>query len=240
MLPSLGQRLQHAREQRGLSLRDVAHKTRIPLARLQDLEEDKLNGFGGMTYAKSFLRTYSTLLEVEAEAVLSQMTPPPLGGPRDYRYLVDSQGPWVVPRRERSHARHSPTALTVGNSFLVAAVVCVVFGLFIGGAVLANAYLNSKSASSTAADEERTAAQRSPASTTRPAATPPSEEPWAADPSKVEEALNRLGGGVSAGRLEESNPGQPASLIAPAPPKAEAVEEARRALPVAPKAEAVR
>src|SRR5689334_17793772 len=98
MPPTLGQRLKHAREARGLSLRDVEHTTRIPVARLQDLEEDRLNTFGGMAYAKSFLRSYSTMLEVDAGEVLNQLKPPPLGGTRDYRYLVETQGPWLTDR----------------------------------------------------------------------------------------------------------------------------------------------
>jgi cytoskeleton protein RodZ len=88
MPPTLGQRLKHARDQRGLSLRDVEHATRIPVARLQDLEADRLNGLGGMTYARSFLRTYAALMEVHADDVLAKNNPPPLGVVRYYRYLV--------------------------------------------------------------------------------------------------------------------------------------------------------
>jgi cytoskeleton protein RodZ len=152
MPPSLGQRLKHAREKRGLDLRDVQHTTRIPVARLQDLEEDKLNTFGGMTYAKSFLRTYANLLEVDAEDILSQIKPPPLGGARDYRYLVESQGPWIVDRGDRQSPMTSAPPLTPGKSFLFAGLVCLAFGLLIGGAVLANAYFSSKTTASGTVD----------------------------------------------------------------------------------------
>jgi cytoskeleton protein RodZ len=231
MPPTLGQRLKHAREQRGLTLCDVAHKTRIPAARLQDLEDDKLNTFGGMTYARSFLRTYATLLDVDASEVLHQIKPPPLGGPRDYSYLVKSLGPWISKRYEsRAHGARA-SQLTAGNTFLLAAAVCLIFGLFIGGAVLANAYLNSKTATA-AASKDAASAAASPAPA--PAAPAPSgPAPWSSDPFAEEPSLSPSG--VGAAKQPAATPG-----TGPAPIKAQPVEEARRALPVAPKAEAVR
>ncbi len=147
MPPTLGQRLKHAREKRGLSLRDVEHVTKIPVTRLRDLEEDRLNTFGGMTYAKCFLKSYSSFLEVDAQDTLGLMTPPPLGGARDYRYLVESYGIWISDRQERRGAMSSAPPLAPGKSFLFATLVCLVFGLLIGGGVLASGYFNSKPAS---------------------------------------------------------------------------------------------
>lgn len=144
MPPTLGQRLKHAREKRGLSLRDVEHTTRIPVPRLQDLEDDKLNTFGGMTYAKCFLRTYATLLDVNAEEVLSQMQPPPLGGMRDYRYLVESQGLWVADLSERPAMPLAMAPLNAGRPLMLAMAISLAFAVLIGGGVLANAYFHSK------------------------------------------------------------------------------------------------
>lgn len=154
MPPTLGQRLKHAREKRGLTLRDIEHTSKIPVARLQDLEDDKLNSFGGMTYAKAFLRTYADFLGVNADEVLSQIQPPPLGGVRDYRYLVESHGTWVTEKTHRQYrpvshehstaAASTSTTFAEGKSFLFAALVCIAFALLIGGGVLANAYFGSK------------------------------------------------------------------------------------------------
>jgi cytoskeletal protein RodZ len=149
MPPTLGQRLKHAREKRGLTLRDIEHTTRISVARLQDLEGDKLNTFGGMTYAKSFLRSYASLLDVNADEVLDQMKPPPLGGVRDYRYLVESQGPWIVDRGDRYHSgtMASPASLGAGKPLLLVVMVCFVLAVLVGGGVLASAFFNSRPAS---------------------------------------------------------------------------------------------
>jgi cytoskeletal protein RodZ len=145
MPPTLGQRLKHAREKRGLTLRDVEHVTRISVARLQDLEDDKLNTFGGLTYAKSFLRAYAAMLDVNADEVLVQLKPPPLGGMRDYRYLVESQGPWISQRRERQHHSHAPSGpVGPGKPFAYAVGLSFVFALLIGGGVLASGFFSPK------------------------------------------------------------------------------------------------
>lgn len=94
----LGQHLKAAREQRGLSLPDASHETRIPTARLILLEQDNYAAFGSMTYARAFLRQYSDYLEVDARDVLDGLPGAVLGGPRDYRYLTENHGPWVLPR----------------------------------------------------------------------------------------------------------------------------------------------
>jgi len=98
---TLGQRLQAAREVRGLSLADAAHETRIPAQRLQHLESENLAAFGSMTYARSFLKLYSDFLEVDASAVLDELPSAVLGGPQDYRHLVESFGPWLRDKPQR-------------------------------------------------------------------------------------------------------------------------------------------
>lgn len=94
----LGQHLKAARELRGLSLSDASHETRIPTGRLNLLEQDNYAAFGSMTYARAFLRQYSEYLEVDAREVLDELPGAVLGGPRDYRYLTENHGPWVLPR----------------------------------------------------------------------------------------------------------------------------------------------
>ena len=68
--PDIGKKLQKAREKRGFSLEDVAHKIRIPLATLQALEADDYSSFSDSTYAKSFLHQYSEYLQVDAYQTL--------------------------------------------------------------------------------------------------------------------------------------------------------------------------
>lgn len=114
-----------AREKRGLSIEDAAHETRIPAQRLRYLESGNIAAFGSLTYARSFMRQYSDFLEVDASSMLEELPEGALGGERDYRYLTQSQGPWLretasnervttpTEGRVRSIKSPLPAALTV-------------------------------------------------------------------------------------------------------------------------------
>lgn len=110
MAQPLGQKLKAAREQRGLSLLDVSHVTKIPVQRLHLLEQDNYAGFGSMAYARAFLRRYSDFLQIDAEDMLNELPGGVLGGPRDYRYLTENHGSWVAPKTARIGRLSSPAS----------------------------------------------------------------------------------------------------------------------------------
>jgi cytoskeletal protein RodZ len=186
MLTPIGQTLKAARERRGLSLLDAAHETRIPVARLHLLEQDNYAAFGSMTYARSFLRRYSQFLEVDASPILHELPGGVLGGPRDYRYLTENHGLWVVPRGQR--LGHLSQAATKGRSRRSP----VPAGLFIFVLVLAGTGIWGKYVA-----EDRLAQQKVEA-TTRPLAEAPapplsaranSSVNAAAEPTKILKAI---------------------------------------------------
>lgn len=132
---TLGQRLKSARESRCLSLLDVHHCTRIPVARVQQLEDDNYAAFGSMAYAKSFLKTYSQFLEVDAAEILENLPDPVAGGIEDYRYLTMSQGQWVDLKAELPWHHRAPSlprsgASPVGALAALFAVLAVAAGLW--------------------------------------------------------------------------------------------------------------
>lgn len=100
---TISHQLKAAREQRGLSLADAAHETRIPAIRLAQMEEGNFAAFGNMAYARSFVQLYSRFLGVDASAFVSQLPKPQLGGAADYRYLTASLGPWVEDKKTVRH-----------------------------------------------------------------------------------------------------------------------------------------
>lgn len=108
MPASFGQMLTAAREKRGLSIEDAAHETRIPAQRLRYLESGNIAAFGSMTYARSFIRQYSEYLEVDATSMLEELPEGALGGERDYRYLTQSQGPWLREREKPAERAAAP------------------------------------------------------------------------------------------------------------------------------------
>jgi cytoskeletal protein RodZ len=137
MPPSLGQKLKQTRELQGLSLADVSHKLRIPIPRLQDLEDDNYNTFGSLTYARSFLHTYGGFLGVDVNPVTDRLAPSPLGGARDYRYLTQSLGRWISSKPGDSLM---PDARPVRSSNFAMALVAVLGVVLVGGALWAKAY----------------------------------------------------------------------------------------------------
>lgn len=70
MAQTIGQRLKKEREQRGLSIADVAHDTRIHANTICGLEADDYSVFSSTTYARSFLQLYSRHLEIDATDAL--------------------------------------------------------------------------------------------------------------------------------------------------------------------------
>ena len=98
----LSEMLKAAREQRGLTLEDAAHATRIPVPRLRQLEAGNYAAFGNMAYARGFIRLYGRFLSVDAEDFVTGLPDPVLGGPADYRYLTENLGPWVLDRRAQA------------------------------------------------------------------------------------------------------------------------------------------
>jgi len=131
MTVSFGQMLIAAREQRGLSIEDAAHETRIPVQRLRYLESGNIAAFGSLTYARSFMRQYSDFLGVDATAMLEELPEGALGGARDYRYLTQSQGPWLRERATAAERITAPAAHRVRTikSPLPAAIMVFVFVL---------------------------------------------------------------------------------------------------------------
>lgn len=140
MSHSLGHQLRRARLKRGLSLPDVAHHTRIPAERLNDLENDNYNNHGGLIYAKNFLRSYANYLDVDASLVLDRLQPPPLAGAKDYRYLLQNLGPWI--NKNRPNTTSNPSKNTTHNTFLTACMITGCVALLACSLMFANSILN--------------------------------------------------------------------------------------------------
>ena len=62
MKPTVGQQLQHAREQAGINLDDAAHETHIRAHYLQNLEDDHPELLNSDAQARGFLRLYAEFL----------------------------------------------------------------------------------------------------------------------------------------------------------------------------------
>lgn len=70
MNENIGSLLKKAREELGYTLEDVAQETKIQKRYIVDLEEENYDDMPGRIYEKGFLKTYSTLLGLDVEAVM--------------------------------------------------------------------------------------------------------------------------------------------------------------------------
>ena len=68
---SLGERFRAAREQRGLTLSEVAEHLRIRSVYLAAIEEENWSAIGAPVYTRGFLRTYARYLGLDAEEAVA-------------------------------------------------------------------------------------------------------------------------------------------------------------------------
>jgi cytoskeletal protein RodZ len=68
-----GKSLKALRETKEIQLRRISNETRINLAYLEDLEEERFDRFPGKFYFKSFARAYARSLDLDADEVMNDL-----------------------------------------------------------------------------------------------------------------------------------------------------------------------
>src|SRR4051794_30108649 len=106
MAQSLGEKLRQAREERGISISEVAEQTRISPLYLKSIEKDDYKPLPGGIFNKGFLRSFARYIgfdEEEALAEYAQLVAENEANPEPepthrHQVLVDDPGmPSVVP-----------------------------------------------------------------------------------------------------------------------------------------------
>ncbi len=89
---SLGDQFRQARQQRGLTLSEVAEHIRIRSVYLAAIEDENWSAIGAPVYTRGFLRTYARFLDLDPEAAvaafnatLPEQRPPPVASAPRYR-----------------------------------------------------------------------------------------------------------------------------------------------------------
>jgi cytoskeletal protein RodZ len=77
----VGERLKAAREEKGLSLDDVARQTRIPIRHLEHIERGEWDALPAITYSVGFARSYANAVGLDGPAVGAELREH-LGGAR--------------------------------------------------------------------------------------------------------------------------------------------------------------
>jgi cytoskeletal protein RodZ len=68
---SFGANLREARESAGFSLEEIAQRTRIRLAVIQDLESEKFDSSGGLAYARGHIRTIAKIVHADLDQLMA-------------------------------------------------------------------------------------------------------------------------------------------------------------------------
>jgi len=68
-----GKSLKALRETKQIQLRRISNETRISMAYLEDLEEERFDRFPGKFYFKSFAKAYARSLELDADEVMHDL-----------------------------------------------------------------------------------------------------------------------------------------------------------------------
>jgi len=69
----IGKRLKAAREEKGLTLDDIAAKTRVPIRHLQHMEKGEWEALPAPTYSVGFARAYATAVGLNAAEIGAQL-----------------------------------------------------------------------------------------------------------------------------------------------------------------------
>lgn len=72
-VPTVGERLRAAREAKGLSLEEVAARTRIPLRHLESLEQSDWERLPAPTYSIGFAKSYASAVDLDRGEVAEQL-----------------------------------------------------------------------------------------------------------------------------------------------------------------------
>src|SRR4029079_17333363 len=72
-LPTVGQRLRAAREEKGLSLEDLAAQTRIPQRHLESLEIADWDKLPAPTYTTGFAKSYASAVGLDRTEIGEQL-----------------------------------------------------------------------------------------------------------------------------------------------------------------------
>lgn len=117
-----GERLREAREAQGLSLAEVASRTRVPLRQLEAIENNNFEGLPSVTYAVGFAKAYARAVGVDEVAVARE---------------VRGSSEQVVRRTDYEAYEVASTSRTPSGGVLIGSIVAVVLlliaiGLFYG------------------------------------------------------------------------------------------------------------
>jgi cytoskeletal protein RodZ len=125
-----GAKLRQAREGRGVSLRQIADRTKISVAALQALERNDISKLPGGIFSRSFVRSYAAEIGLDPDQTVGEFLECFPGEPEPERVPVVE-----VPPEEIAFERHKRRAAV---AFLIALAVLILLAAVIVYILLRN------------------------------------------------------------------------------------------------------
>lgn len=94
-----GDKLRREREKQGLSLQEVAVRTRVPIRQLEVLERNEFSALPGIPYAVGFARAYARALDMDEAAIAADVRSELGSESRDRYEVFEPADPARVPPR---------------------------------------------------------------------------------------------------------------------------------------------
>ena len=161
MTPSLGEKLRAAREQRGISISEVAEQTRISPLYLEAIDSDNYKSLPGGIFNKGFVRSYAKYVGVDEQEAL-----------QDYSRIIAQTEPVV----EEEFKTYRPEVLTDDRaaSSIVPTIIfaAVILGLMTAGLLFLVNYIQNQQSEPQIAANTSNVNSSVPAATSTAATTP--------------------------------------------------------------------
>jgi len=134
MSNTLGEKLRQAREERGISISEVAEQTRISSMYLESIENDNYKPLPGGIFNKGFVKSYAKYVGLDEQEAL-----------QDYGHLVSQ----VEEQIDEAHPRYRPEVLTDdarSSSSIVPTVIFagIILALMTGGILFVVSYIKNQ------------------------------------------------------------------------------------------------
>lgn len=120
---TVGDKLREAREAQGLTLADIANRTRVPIRHLEAIENNRMEGMASPAYAIGFTKTYARAVGLDEKAIAAELRQSP-------------QMPLSPATRfeeyEPTDPRRVPSRGIAGIAAIIALVLLAVVGIWYG------------------------------------------------------------------------------------------------------------
>jgi cytoskeletal protein RodZ len=150
MVETVGRRLQKARQEKKLTIDEVAAATKIRPERIVDLEADDLTHFPSLVYARSFLVKYARFLGLDIQDDLENFQVNRAVGFGEFKYLTA-----VPPPKYRPEPRFNQPAKKMAPPLILAVIAVLIL---IGVPLVAFFAVNLSRLSPTEEEQNKTAA----------------------------------------------------------------------------------